>query len=58
MMGKVQMVQLAPLVDAAFQRPARLQLQGHEAIWIAFWYRGLTDQEWCPMLGVQGFKLQ
>ena len=57
-MGKVQMVQLAPLVDAAFQRPARLQLQGHEAIWIASWYRGLPDQEWFPLLGVQRLKLQ
>ena len=34
-MSEIQVVQLAALVQAPFQRPTRLQLQGHEAVGIA-----------------------
>ena len=58
LVGEIQVVQLASLVDTAFQGPARLQLQGHEPIGIASGNSGLTDQEWCPLLGIEGLEPQ
>ena len=58
-MSEIQVVQLATLVNPAFYGPARLQLQSHEPVGIAAsWYRGLTHQEWCPSLGVEGLEPQ
>ena len=58
LVGKVQMVQLAPLVNAPFQCPARFQLQGDESVGITTVDRGLPDQEWCSLLGVEGLEVQ
>ena len=58
-MREIQVVQRATLVNPAFQGPARLQLQSHKPVGIAAsWYRGLTHQEWCPLLGVEGLEPQ
>ena len=58
-MRKVQVVQLPTLIDPAFQSPARLQLQSDKPVGIAVsWYRGLTHEQWCPLLGVEGFEPQ
>ena len=58
LVSKVKVVQLAPLVNAPFQCPARFQLQGDESVGITTLDRGLPDQEWCPLLGVEGFEFQ
>ena len=59
LMSKIQVVQRATLINPALQGPARLQLQSHKPVGIAAsWYRGLTHQQWCPLLGVEGFEPQ
>ena len=56
-MRVVQVVQLATLVNQAFQGLARLQLQSHEPVGIvASWYGSLTYKEWWPLLGVEGLE--
>ena len=58
-MSEIEVVQLPTLINPAFQGPARLQLQSYKPVGItASWYRGLTHQKWCPLLGVEGFKPQ
>ena len=52
------MVQIAALIDAAFQLPARLQLQRDESIGVPTWHLGPTHQDWSLLLGIEGLKLQ
>ena len=58
LVGEIQVVQRASLVNPTFQSPARFQPQGHEPVGIAFGDPGLTHQQWCPLLGVKRLKLQ
>ena len=57
-MREVQVVQLATLVNPAFQGPARLQPQSHESVEIALGDFGLTNQELCSLLGVECLEPQ
>ena len=58
LVSEIQVVELASLVDTPFQGPARLQLQLCEPIEIASGNSGLTHQEWCPLLGIEGLEPQ